>query len=120
MSGRTAEASFGQRHDHEVLEEDWTVSPITRRHRDQASVQPGNTGSGNHCVELGSFTVPDRELGTGPREHLTLLSAGLDEVPMVYKDIHAVMAAQTDLVEVLGRFDPKLVKMCSAGERAED
>jgi tRNA-splicing ligase RtcB len=49
-----------------------------------------------------------------------LLSAGLDEVPGVYKDIHTVMAAQTDLVDVLGRFDPKLVKMCPAGERAED
>jgi tRNA-splicing ligase RtcB (3'-phosphate/5'-hydroxy nucleic acid ligase) len=49
-----------------------------------------------------------------------LLSAGLDESPGVYKDIHAVMAAQTDLVEVLGRFDPKLVKMCPAGDRAED
>ncbi len=49
-----------------------------------------------------------------------LLSAGLDEVPMVYKDIHQVMAAQTDLVEVLGRFDPRLVKMAPHGERAED
>lgn len=49
-----------------------------------------------------------------------LLSAGLDEVPGVYKDIHAVMAAQTDLVEVLGQFDPKLVKMCPPGDRAED
>ncbi len=49
-----------------------------------------------------------------------LLSAGLDEVPGVYKDIHAVMAAQTDLVEVLGEFHPRLVKMCPAGERAED
>jgi tRNA-splicing ligase RtcB (3'-phosphate/5'-hydroxy nucleic acid ligase) len=49
-----------------------------------------------------------------------LLSAGLDEVPGVYKDIHTVMAAQTDLVEVLGRFDPKLVKMSPAGEKAED
>jgi tRNA-splicing ligase RtcB len=49
-----------------------------------------------------------------------LISAGLDEVPGVYKDIHEVMAAQTDLVDVLGRFDPKLVKMCPAGERAED
>ncbi len=51
---------------------------------------------------------------------VTLLSAGLDEVPGVYKDIAQVMAAQTDLVEVLGRFDPKLVKMCPSGERAED
>jgi tRNA-splicing ligase RtcB (3'-phosphate/5'-hydroxy nucleic acid ligase) len=49
-----------------------------------------------------------------------LISAGLDEVPMVYKDIHAVMAAQTDLVEVLGQFDPKLVKMAPHGERPED
>jgi len=49
-----------------------------------------------------------------------LLSAGLDEVPGIYKDIHAVMAAQNDLVEVLGQFDPKLVKMCPAGDRAED
>jgi tRNA-splicing ligase RtcB len=49
-----------------------------------------------------------------------LISAGLDEVPMVYKDINQVMAAQSDLVEVLGRFDPKLVKMAPHGERAED
>jgi tRNA-splicing ligase RtcB len=51
---------------------------------------------------------------------VTLISAGLDEVPMVYKDIHAVMAAQDDLVEVLARFDPRLVKMAPAGERPED
>jgi tRNA-splicing ligase RtcB len=49
-----------------------------------------------------------------------LLSAGLDEVPGVYKDIHTVMAAQTDLVDVLGEFHPKLVKMCPAGDKAED
>jgi tRNA-splicing ligase RtcB len=45
-----------------------------------------------------------------------LISAGLDEVPMVYKDIHSVMAAQSDLVEVLGEF----VKMAPSGERPED
>jgi len=44
-----------------------------------------------------------------------LLSAGIDEVPGVYKDIHGVMAAQTDLVEVLGKFQPRIVKMCPAG-----
>lgn len=49
-----------------------------------------------------------------------LISAGLDEVPGVYKDIHQVMAAQQDLVDVLGRFDPKLVKMAPHGERPED
>jgi len=51
---------------------------------------------------------------------VTLISAGLDEVPMAYKDIDAVMAAQGDLVERLARFDPRLVKMAPAGERPED
>jgi tRNA-splicing ligase RtcB len=51
---------------------------------------------------------------------VTLISAGLDEVPMAYKNIREVMAAQSDLVTVLGQFDPKLVKMAPSGERAED
>ena len=34
--------------------------------------------------------------------------------------IHEVMAAQNDLVTILGQFDPKLVKMAPHGERAED
>ncbi len=51
---------------------------------------------------------------------VTLLSAGLDEVPMAYKDIDEVMAAQRDLVEPLARFDPRLVKMAPSGEPPED
>lgn len=49
-----------------------------------------------------------------------LLSAGLDEVPMVYKDIDAVMACQQELAETVARFEPRLVKMAPAGERPED
>jgi len=49
-----------------------------------------------------------------------LLSAGLDEVPMVYKNIETVMDAQNDLVEKLGHFHPRLVKMAPPGERPED
>jgi tRNA-splicing ligase RtcB len=290
-------ASFRQRREHEVMDEDWGVSPITQRHRDKAWAQLGTSGSGNHFVEFGSFRVDRPELGLQPGEYLallthsgsrgtgaqvcqhysrramdrhpelpkelkhlawlsleeadgveywaamnlmgryaaanhalihkhmahrlgaavildienhhnfawkerhliegqerdvivhrkgatpagagvlgiipgsmaspgfvvrgkgekaslesashgagrimsrtqakqsftwsavkkqlaasgvTLLSAGIDEVPGVYKDIYEVMAAQTDLVEVLGRFDPRLVKMSPAGERPED
>lgn len=51
---------------------------------------------------------------------VTLISAGLDEVPMAYKNIREVMEAQSDLVTVLGQFDPKLVKMAPSGERPED
>jgi tRNA-splicing ligase RtcB (3'-phosphate/5'-hydroxy nucleic acid ligase) len=52
--------------------------------------------------------------------NVTLLSAGLDEVPMAYKDIEEVMAAQQDLVEPLARFEPRLVKMAPSGEPPED
>ncbi|MDZ4821529.1 MAG: RtcB family protein [Planctomycetota bacterium] len=51
---------------------------------------------------------------------ITILSAGADEVPGVYKNIDSVMAEQTDLVEVVARFDPKIVKMCGDGSAAED
>jgi len=49
-----------------------------------------------------------------------LISAGLDEVPFVYKDIDQVMALQQDLVQPIARFMPRLVKMAPEGERAED
>lgn len=41
-----------------------------------------------------------------------LIGSGLDEAPMAYKNIHQVMASQKDLVEVLGSFMPKIVRMC--------
>ena len=54
------------------------------------------------------------------QQGVTLISAGLDEVPMAYKNIRDVMKAQSDLVTVLGEFMPKLVKMAPSGERPED
>ena len=51
---------------------------------------------------------------------VTLLSAGIDENPKVYKDIRRVMSLQRDLVEPIAAFQPRLVKMAPEGERAED
>ena len=51
---------------------------------------------------------------------IRVLSAGADEVPGVYKNIEDVMREQQDLVEVVARFDPKIVKMCGDGSQAED
>jgi tRNA-splicing ligase RtcB len=45
------------------------------------------------------------------KHHVALISAGRDEAPMAYKNIHEVMQAQEDLVETVGLFYPKLVKM---------
>ena len=49
-----------------------------------------------------------------------LLSAGIDENPLAYKDIAAVMRAQTELVDIVGRFNPRIVRMADGGERPED
>ena len=35
----------------------------------------------------------------------------MDEAPMAYKDIRTVMDAQKQLVDVLGSFTPKIVRM---------
>ena len=42
-----------------------------------------------------------------------LIGGGLDEAPMAYKDIRKVMDFQRDLVEVIGTFTPKIVRMDS-------
>jgi tRNA-splicing ligase RtcB (3'-phosphate/5'-hydroxy nucleic acid ligase) len=49
-----------------------------------------------------------------------LTGGGLDEAPMAYKDIRNVMRYQEDLVEVLGVFTPKIVRMCGDNSPAED
>jgi len=54
------------------------------------------------------------------KKGVRVLSAGADEVPGVYKNIESVMAEQKDLVEIVARFDPKIVKMCGDGSRPED
>lgn len=51
---------------------------------------------------------------------ITILSAGADELVNCYKDIDQVMDVQSDLVEKVARFDPKIVKMAGGRERAED
>ena len=54
------------------------------------------------------------------REHdVMLIGAGLDEAPMAYKDIHQVMAAQQELVDIIAAFYPKMVRMADDGSRED-
>ena len=54
------------------------------------------------------------------KKGIRVLSAGSDEVPYVYKNIREVMQQQSDLVTIVARFDPRIVKMCDDGSRPED
>lgn len=67
-------ATFKQRREHEVMDDDWSVSPVTQRNRDKAWAQLGTSGSGNHFVEFGAFTVTEAEAGVPPGEYVALLS----------------------------------------------
>jgi len=53
-------------------------------------------------------------------DKLSLIVSDVDEAPMAYKDIHTVMAAQHDLVEVLAKFEPRIVRMADAREKPEN
>ena len=89
--------------------------------------QPDSLESASHGAGRAmSRTVATRSFRWKDVRHLldeagvTLVSAGIDENPKVYKDIRKVMEAQQDLVETVAQFDPKIVKMAPAGEKAED
>ena len=71
-------------------------------------------------VSVAAALMPDAHVGYLDQRGVKLISAGWDEVPMVYKNIEEVMAAQTDLLEPLAKFFPRLVKMAPAGEKSED
>ena len=55
--------------DHAVMEQNWSVTRVTRENKDKAWRQLGTSGSGNHFVEFGLFSLPaaDAELGLGGR-----------------------------------------------------
>lgn len=51
------------------------------------------------------------------KKQIILISAGLDEIPMAYKNIEDVMDQQKGLVDIVAKFEPKLVKMAPPGRR---
>lgn len=82
-----------------------------------ASHGAGRRMSRKKAKETYNFKVVREDLA---RKGIKILSAGADEVPGVYKSINEVMARQTDLVESLARFEPRIVKMCGDGSKPED
>jgi tRNA-splicing ligase RtcB len=80
----------------------------------QASINSASHGAGRAMSRtqakntLNSKVVEAHLLNAG----IDLIGSGLDEAPMAYKDINKVMEAQRDLVEVVGSFQPKIVRMC--------
>ena len=95
---------------------------LVRGKGNESSLLSASHGAGRRMSRTAAkqqFRWKDVEAFLSDR-NVTLLSAGLDEVPMAYKDIRIVMNEQDDLVHKVARFDPRLVKMAPAGERPEE
>lgn len=84
-----------------------------------ASINSASHGAGRKLgrkAAINSITRKERDEYLKAR-NVTLLGGGLDESPQAYKDIEVVIAAQQDLVEILARFTPRIVRMAQeAGE----
>lgn len=51
--------------------------------------------------------------------NVMLIGAGLDEAPMAYKDINVVMGAQEELVDIVAKFKPAMVRMADDGSKED-
>ncbi len=86
---------------------------IVKGKGETASVNSASHGAGRAMSRTSALkTVTHSQLNEVLTKHgVKLLGGGLDEAPFAYKDIHKVMKAQNSLVETVGLFYPKIVKM---------
>jgi tRNA-splicing ligase RtcB (3'-phosphate/5'-hydroxy nucleic acid ligase) len=86
---------------------------IVRGKGEAASINSASHGAGRVMSRSKAKNViTEKEVTQHLQKHgVELIGGGLDEAPMVYKNIHEVMAHQKDLVETVGTFLPKIVRM---------
>jgi tRNA-splicing ligase RtcB len=89
---------------------------IVKGKGEEASLSSASHGAGRRMSRTVALkTVTHKQLNELlAQKGIRLLGGGLDEAPFAYKDIHQVMQAQKSLVETVGIFHPKIVKMDGA------
>jgi len=93
---------------------------IVKGKGEMAAVNSASHGAGRKMSRTRAMaSVTDKQFKDELKKFgVKLLGGGLDESPFAYKDIHTVMQSQKALVEVVGRFTPKIVKMDGAKHRS--
>jgi tRNA-splicing ligase RtcB len=94
---------------------------LVRGKGEDSSINSASHGAGRLMSRTKAIqSITKSDMKSILKDHgVTLIGAGLDEAPMAYKDIHQVMAAQTDLVDVIAKFEPKMVRMADDGSRED-
>ena len=89
---------------------------IVKGKGESASVNSASHGAGRKMSRTKAMeSVTDQQLKDELKKHgVKLIGGGLDESPFAYKDINLVMKSQQHLVDVIGKFTPKIVKMDGA------
>ncbi|MEQ3690466.1 MAG: RtcB family protein [Flavobacterium sp.] len=90
---------------------------LVRGKGEEQAINSASHGAGRQMSRTQAIkTITKNEMQAILKDNgVTLIGAGKDEAPMAYKDIHQVMAAQTDLVDVIAQFTPKMVRMADDG-----
>lgn len=94
---------------------------LVRGKGEENAINSASHGAGRQMSRTKAIqNITQNEMKTILKDYgVTLIGAGLDEAPMAYKDIHQVMAAQQELVDVVAKFTPKLVRMADDGSRED-
>ncbi|HEX4373693.1 MAG TPA: RtcB family protein [Puia sp.] len=93
---------------------------IVKGRGEDASINSAAHGAGRKMSRSKAMqSVTDKELKDELKKFgVKLLGGGLDESPFAYKDINVVMQSQKALVDVVGKFTPKIVKMDGAKHKS--
>jgi len=94
---------------------------LVRGKGEENSINSASHGAGRQMSRTQAIkNITKADMKQVLKDHgVSLIGAGRDEAPMAYKDINAVMAAQTGLVDVVAKFIPKLVRMADDGSRED-
>lgn len=86
-----------------------------------ASINSASHGAGRQMSRTKATQAFSRkDMNALLQDHgVTLIGGGRDEAPGAYKDINMVMNAQQELVDILARFQPKMVRMADDGSRED-
>jgi tRNA-splicing ligase RtcB len=92
---------------------------IVKGKGEPASVNSASHGAGRLMSRSKALqSITHNALKEELKKHgVKLLGGGLDEAPFAYKDINVVMQSQQSLVDVVGSFTPKIVKMDGASSK---
>ena len=92
---------------------------IVKGRGEEASVYSASHGAGRLMSRSKALQIITlHALKVELKNHsMKLLGGGLDEAPFAYKDINLVMQSQQSLVDIVGRFTPKIVKMDGASAK---